>query len=328
MDLLVPRVNSLRKRLQRKQGRLDLLFSGSPVICLLLLAAVGSASAHSNGRGADTLSADFDEPYHIVLDAVRGVINDGKIRGTYEYRGDQDLPGADAEKSCKLFKGWDGPGEVLFKVRTRVLSPAHFVRSSDIGTVAVRYVVQQVAPTTTRLLIDAVFVEDSHHHTHASDGTVETSEFAVIAKVLKDIDLKRQQAEQEKGPADSNTPQEIQRQLEPVSNQGVQRADGQSAEVDLQKALAAETAERIALEAELQRLQAQAQGLRAIAVKQITTDGAVLKAFPYTHSVTLGQLLKGWEVIILSKSSYWYRVRVPRAGQEGWIYHLFLESAP
>ena len=51
---------------------------------------------------------------------------------------------------------------------------------------AVRYVVQERGPNSTRLFIDAVYIENARHHGHPSDGYVETCEFGEIGKLLKD----------------------------------------------------------------------------------------------------------------------------------------------
>jgi hypothetical protein len=56
----------------------------------------------------------------------------------------------------------------------------------------VRYVVQALTTESTRLDIDAVFVEDSRRHPHASDGVVEKTEFEEIDRRLKLLDGQQQ----------------------------------------------------------------------------------------------------------------------------------------
>src|SRR5690348_11305912 len=75
----------------------------------------------------------------------------------------------------KAFPPWTGQGKVLYKIRPHTLSPEHFYQSTDEGTVAVRYIVQPLTPSGTRLRIDAVFVEATLRKRHASNGRVEGS---------------------------------------------------------------------------------------------------------------------------------------------------------
>ena len=281
----------------RLPGLRDLVGAG---LLVLLLAASSAARKHNNA--ADTFSIDVDAPYDKVVNVVREVVNDGVIRGTFEYRDTQDLPGAESAQASRFIRPWNGPGEVFFKVRSKALSPAHFVASNDMGTVVVRYVVQQLGPSSTRLFIDALFVEDSGHHNHPSDGSVETSEFGNIQKRLKELDKPAQMAQQQDAP--------------PQAEQG--RAD------ELQHALSEETAQLNAARTNLQALETRARELRLTTTALVTTDRAELKISPYVHSYTIKTLAKGEEVTILLKSPYWDRVR-DAAGQEGWIYHLLLE---
>jgi hypothetical protein len=53
-----------------------------------------------------------------------------------------------------------------------------------------RYVVEKAAANQTRISIEAVFVEDSRHGRHISEGMVEIAEYAEIAKKLKQIGYK------------------------------------------------------------------------------------------------------------------------------------------
>ena len=102
------------------------------------------------------------------------------IRGTSMYAKEIDLQDADFAKSSTVLPAAPGPGQVFYKVKSKVLAPEHFPASSDIGTVTVRYVVEAVNPERAHLAIDAVFVTDAGHHLYASDGSVETAEYAEI----------------------------------------------------------------------------------------------------------------------------------------------------
>src|SRR5207247_3679386 len=77
---------------------------------------------------------------------------------------------------------------LLFPYTTLFRSPEHFYQSNDEGTVAVRYIVQALTPSGTRLRIDAVFVEASLRRRHASDGQVENSEFEAVSAKMQDIE--------------------------------------------------------------------------------------------------------------------------------------------
>src|SRR3974390_3003068 len=149
---------------------------GAAVFCALVL-TVAAPYASSRGRAdviVTSFSIDVDGTYPDVLAAVTQVAKDGFITGTFEYKGDENLPGAELAPKCSMFDTWNGPGEVICKIRKRALSPSHFVNSNDVGTVAVRYIVQHLTATSTRLFIDAVFEENSHHRPHPSEGYVGT----------------------------------------------------------------------------------------------------------------------------------------------------------
>ena len=62
------------------------------------------------------------------------------------------------------------------------------------GRLLVRYVVQELNEKNTRLQIDAIFVEDGRRKAHASDGTVETSEFKEIQDHLLAVQLEERKA--------------------------------------------------------------------------------------------------------------------------------------
>ncbi len=68
------------------------------------------------------------------------------------------------------------------------MSPEHFPAANDIGTVTVRYVVETVNPHRAHLAIDAVFVTDAGHRLYASDGSVETAEYAEIMTQIKALE--------------------------------------------------------------------------------------------------------------------------------------------
>ena len=150
------------------------------------MGSASSAFARSKETGAASFSIDLDKPFSEVVPIVDEVARSGSIKGTFEYRGDEQLTGAQFSDKSQLFPAWTEPGKVFYKIRAKALSPSHFLNSNDVGTVAVRYVVQERGPNLTRLFIDAVFIENARHHGHPSDGYVETCEFGEIGKLLKD----------------------------------------------------------------------------------------------------------------------------------------------
>jgi hypothetical protein len=144
-----------------------------------LLALAGTAD-HSAG-----LSTALPMPYEAVVEAVRAVCADGVIRGTAQYESDATLDGAKESPSSALFPPWTGSGAAFYKTRPGAIAPSHFAGSKDRGAVTVRYVVATGPDGDTRVTIDAVFVEDTHHGRHPSLGFVEKAEYQEIAKRLK-----------------------------------------------------------------------------------------------------------------------------------------------
>jgi hypothetical protein len=278
------------------------------LLCLVLLLA-GLAYPRNREAPAGTFFIDVDHPYDRVVDAMRDVVNNGVILGTFEYKDTQELPDAESAHPCPFFKPWKGNGEVFCKVRRKALSPAHFIGSNDMGTVAVRYVVQPLAANSTRLFIDAIFVEDARRQEHASDGFVETSEFGYLQEHLK----------------------ELARPPAPVTAQGRPAPQGEEVEPsktgDLQQAITDQRAALDAANAALSQLEVRAQQLRTTTMARIGVDRAEMKAFPYVHAQAVQVLGRGDDVTILVKSPYWFRVR-SADGQEGWLHHSDLESQP
>ena len=134
-----------------------------------------------------------------VEQAVQDVAENGIIRGTKEYNKDEYVVGAKPADSTHAFPPWTEGGKVFYKVRLQALDPRNFKDAGDVGTLAVRYVLQPQGNKNTVLRIDAVFVEDFRHTVHASNGSVEGSEYKDIKDHLDSIELMKQQtAEAEK----------------------------------------------------------------------------------------------------------------------------------
>jgi hypothetical protein len=299
-------------------------------VLLISFAAAGYARAHETG--AASFSIDLDKPFAEVEAAVSEVAHTASIKGTFEYRGEEELTGAQFEEKSRVFPPWTAPGKVFYKVRTKALSPTHFLNSNDVGTVAVRYVVQEKGPNSTRLFIDAVFVENARHHDHPSDGYVETCEFGEIGRRLKERD-QLVAAGQQTSPAQESSSRPDSRQgivaPAPVAkSEPPAAAEVDSAKTgDLQRAINEQKSLLAADYAGLEKLETQARQLRSSEFVRVKTDRAELKALPYAHARVVEALKKGQEVTVLAKSTYWYQVR-SEDGQEGWIAHSFLEVHP
>src|ERR1035437_9457320 len=152
--------------------------------------------ATSYGMG---LIVNIPFPESEVTQVVQDVIQNGIIRGTKEYNKDEYITGATAVTSTRVFPEWTEGGKVFYKVRLKALDPRNFKDSSDVGTLAVRYVVQPQGDKNTVLRIDARFVEDFRHAAHASNGSVESAEYKDIHDHLDAIEsMKAQTVEAEK----------------------------------------------------------------------------------------------------------------------------------
>ena len=307
---------------------------------LLILFLYGLCFSRTRETASASFSIDLDKPFAEVVSAVDEVAHSGSIKGTFEYRDEEQLNGAQFAEKSQLFPTWSEPGKVFFKVRNKTLSPSHFLNSNDVGTVAVRYVVQERGPNSTRLFIDAVFIENARHHGHPSDGYVETCEFGEIGKRLKDREQLQTQvaAGQQFSPGVESSsrpeparPEAKQPEAKPVDgkeSEGTHVEVVDSAKVgDLQRVIGEQKSLLASESANLDKLEMQARQLRTSEFVRVKSDRAELKALPYAHARVVEALAKGQEVTVLAKSTYWYQVR-SEDGKEGWISHALLEVQP
>ena len=168
---------------------------------VLLLTAAG-LPAH--GREKDVLQygagliVNVPLPEPEVAQVVEDVAQNTFIRGTKEYNKDEYVAGAVAATSTPVFPAWTEGGKVFYKVRKQALDPRNFKDGGDVGTLAVRYVVQPQGDKNTVLRIDALFVEDFRHTVHPSNGSVESSEYKDVQDRLQAVELmKKENAEAE-----------------------------------------------------------------------------------------------------------------------------------
>jgi len=301
----------------------------------LLLAA---AAIPSHGREKDVLAygegliVNIPLPEPEVAQVVEDVAQNTIIRGTKEYNKDEYVTGAVAATSTPVFPPWTEGGKVFYKVRMHALDPRNFKDSGDLGTLAVRYVVQVEGFENTVLRIDALFVEDFRHSVHLSNGSVESSEYKDIHDRLDAVELMKKEnaealrAKQERLAKENfglgsdtvllstpppetsidNTPDE--NQMGPLGK----NANGQAAAAYDQPA---------------QSLEQRVAELRRQVERLVKKPGAPLKSAPFHSASTLTSLEPGVEVLIQISTPYWYGVET-HDGQHGWIRRDQLEQVP
>ena len=287
------------------------LVAVSLLVASLLLPKVVSAGGASSHRLASDKSAasegftlDLTASEKDVMKAVQGVVADQEIHGTYMYEREPRLTGAAEEKDSAYFGTWTGEGHVFYKVRRNALAPRHFKNSADIGVITVRFVVRGVSADRTHIEIMAVFVEDGTKHVHASDTTVETSEFAEVQSHLVVIQREEQQE------AEIQQKRQLDDEASRISKQrNEEAARVQEAESTLK---------------ELQRRADQLQHTLEVRVINPSTD---LKSAPFHSSTSVGTLIAGSEVLVEIITEYWYGVETTD-GHRGWLRRDQVEPLP
>lgn len=293
------------------------------VLVLLLAFSVPLHGRKKDGIDYGTgLIVNIPSPADEVAQVVSDVVENGIIRGTKEYNRDEYMMGAVAASSTPLFPEWTEGGKVFYKVRKQALDPRNFKDSGDVGTVAVRYVVQPQGDHNTVLRIDALFVEDFRHVAHPSNGSVETTEYKDIQDHVAAIELMKKQAaeaEQERqerlakkkfdlgndAPAAATPPSALPAQVEP----------GKPETPPVPAMVPGET-----MEQHLMNLRRQVERI-------VKSPGAPLKSAPFHSASTLKALPGGTEVLIVISTPYWFGVET-HDGQHGWIPRDRLELLP
>ena len=261
--------------------------------------------AKSHPEELPKLQMRIEAPPSDVLQAVKEVTQDQIIHGTYSYEKERILYGAHSAESAHVFGVWKGQGTVFYKVATNVLSPRYFKDTEDIGTISVRYVVQDASPTEAILQIDAVFVDARNVH-HPSLGNVEAAEYGAIQEHLRNMQSRRAQAEQraafDSKPATAPTPAPP--QVAQASAPSV--PDEQFTVPEMRKHV---------------------EALRHQVELRVKDGGAQLKSSPFHSAATLETLPAQSDVLIVILSPYWYGVET-EDGHRGWVHHSQLESLP
>ena len=304
------------------------------VFLLLISLLVTGAAIPSQCREKDVLQygegliVNVPMPEAEVAPVVEDVAQNTIIRGTKEYNKDEYVGGAVAATSTPAFPAWTEGGKVFYKVRKQALDPRNFKDSSDVGTLAVRYVVQPQGDKNTVLRIDAVFVEDFRHSVHKSNGSVESSEYKDIHDRLDAVELmKKENAEAEEAKRERLAKQNfgmggdtVVLSTPPATAKSGESAKGEAVPKSSAMPQAPAYEQPESLEQHVAELRRQVERL-------VKKPGAPLKSAPFHTASTLKSLEPGVEVLILISTPYWYGVET-HDGQHGWIRRDQLEQAP
>jgi len=267
-----------------------------------------------------------------VAQVVQDVAQNTIIRGTKEYNKDEFISGAIAMDSTQVFPAWREGGKVFYKVRQQALNPLNFKNSNDVGTLAVRYVVQPQGDKNTVLRIDALFVEDFRHGVHQSNGSVESSEYKDIQDRLQAAELLKKEtaealeakqeheAKQKFGMSNSNDTTLL---STPPPTTPESSAAGAAASLNLPPSNSGPSPSwtndsGISLEQHVADLRREIERL-------VKAPGAPLKSAPFRTASTMKSLEPGTEVLILILTPYWYGVET-NDGQHGWLRRDQLEE--
>jgi hypothetical protein len=309
---------------------------------ILLVAALPLAARKKDTlKGGGGLIVNVPYPESEVAQVVEDLTQNGIIRGSKEYNKDQYITGATAVSSTRAFPEWTEGGKVFYKVRLKALDPRNFKDSNDVGTLAVRYVVQPQGDKNTILRINAVFVEDFRHVSHPSNGSVESAEYKDINDRLEVIEsMKAQAAEAEKEKQElamkkqhSTAPAAAVPTPAPTTDQ-IRAATDQT---DVAKVVSSSTVNptavgsdarsSVAAQSSVQTLEQRVHDLRQQVERVVKAPGAALKSAPFHTATTLQSLPTGTEVLIVVSTTYWFGVET-HEGQHGWILRDELEFVP
>lgn len=304
----MPRPLILRTVLWRVSFFLALFISAGA-----LLAREKDATQYGMG-----LIVNVPYPEKQVTQVVRDVVQNGIIRGTKEYNKDPYISGANASDSTPVFKPWAEGGSVFYKVRSRALDPRNFRNGGDVGTLAVRYVVQPQGDKNSVLRIDAIFVEDFRHISHQSNGSVESAEYKDIRDRLDSMAV-------------------VQTETDEAAKQKQKHEGGELATNVLNDASISPVPTSTRVEpppsqpgtppAQPQTLAQHVQDLRKQVQRLVRAPGAPLKSAPFHSASTIESLPSGTEVLIVISTQYWFGVET-RDGHHGWMLRDDLEMLP
>jgi hypothetical protein len=254
-----------------------------------------------------------------VSQVVADVAQNGIIRGSKEYNKDEYITGAVAANRTPVFPAWNEGGKVVYKVKNHVLDPRNFKDAGDVGTLAVRYVVQAQGDKNSVLRIDAVYVEDFRKTVHFSNGSVESSEYKDIQDHIASIELMKKEtieAERIKLEALSNPPMVAET-----------RDSGSGEPAKPEAAVGQPGPVPSVIQKPGQSLEDHLRELRGEVERVIKAPGAPLKAAPFQTAATLKSLPSGAEVLLVIVTPYWYGVET-HEGEHGWVPRDQVEPLP
>lgn len=288
------------------------------LVCMAILPALAREKDTTQYGTGLIVNVPFPEPD--VTQAVKEVIQNGIIRGSKEYERDQYITGAEVATSAHGFPAWQETGTVFYKVRSHALDPRNFKQSGDVGTLAVRYVVQPQGDKATVLRIDAIFVEDFRHTVHPSNGSVEGAEYKDIHDHLEALNALKQEAVAAAG------------QRSPVNEKLLRNEESapalpQQNRTNTESTAAPQNADRTQPAALTETPQQELNKLRRQVERVVKPPGAPLKASPFRSAKTLTSLPSGTEVLIVITTPYWLGVETHQ-GQHGWLSRDDLELVP
>jgi hypothetical protein len=298
---------------------------------VFLLLTAGAIPLHGREKNVLTygegLIINIPLPEPEVAQVVEDVAQNTIIRGTKEYDKDEYVTGAVAATSAPGLPAWTEDGKVFYKVRKHALDPRNFKNSGDLGTLAVRYVVQIQGFENTVLRIDAVFVEDLRHTVHLSNGSVESNEYKDIQERLDAVELmKKQNAEALRAKQERLAKENFGLGSDtvvlstPPPETSTENTRGESP-------MGTTRGPAAAYEQPAQSLERRVAELRSQVERLVKKPGAALKSAPFHTASTLKSLDPGVEVLIQISTTYWFGVET-RDGQHGWIQRDQLEQVP
>ena len=312
-------------------------FSG---FCLILISVFLFCAENLAAREKDAtqygmgLIVNVPFPEAEVSQVVQDVIQNGIIRGTKEYNKDEYVSGATQVSSTHVFPEWTEGGKVFYKVRLKAIDPRNFKDSGDVGTLAVRYVVQAQDDKHTVLRIDARFVEDFRHTSHPSNGSVESAEYKDIHDHLDQIELMRAETvealkDKQQATSKSQSTQLRDETVSPTSTSSSATStpppETPSTDVAPSDSPSHETAADPSTTP--QTLDQQVHDLRRQVQRLVKQPGAPLKSAPFHTATTLQSLSGGTEVLVVISTPYWLGIET-HEGQHGWMLRDDLELIP
>ncbi len=311
----------------QQSGPLCLWKAALALVCVLAASPLAGRQKDAIQWGMG-LIVNLPFPESEVAQVVQDVAQNGIVRGTKEYNKDEYVTGAAAVGSTRVFPE-KAEGKVFYKVRLKALDPRNFKDSGDVGTLAVRYVLQPQGEKNTVLRIDARFVEDFRRVSHLSNGSVESAEYKDIHDRLDAIEsMRATTAEAEKEKQEYRARKQ---QLAPMNESG-----SSSSASSGESSSAAPVPENVSVTAARpnagtpvvpQTLEEHVKDLRRQVERTVKSPGAPLKSAPFNTASTLQTLPAGTEVLIVISTPYWLGIET-HDGQHGWMLRDQLESLP